>query len=587
MVTPLITADQLAKAYGGTVLFEDATFQIFAGERVAIAGPNGAGKSTLLRILAGREKPDHGTLASQPVTTHWFDQHPTISSAATLGDLLAAERSVPPALAKEKAALDVRISDPALYEKPGYEAVLERYAELEQEINRARCCTRDDLGRHAKDLSGGQKTRIRLVKTLAHARAGDLIVLDEPTNHLDIESIEWLEDWLNAYQGSVLVVAHDRAFLDNVAQRVFEVRQRRIRGFVGNYEDYVKAREEDLDRLRRDHARAQKKFEDAKAVIQQFKQQKRFDGQYASRKKEMVKYAEALDRSPDPVLEKLGFGLAFETTHKSSNEIMRLSGITKSYAGQPVLKGLDFEVTTGDRIGLVGANGSGKTTLLNLVTGRIQKDAGTIRVAPGVKGKFLAQEHDTLNPERTLREEVLDVRPAFEDRDIKALLGRFHFNPDVDLLRYVKSLSGGERQRMMLLKAVLEPINLLILDEPTNHLDLWARDIVIHALNSFHGTLIVVSHDRFLLDATTDKTAILRDGQIHMYPGSFSQARSLHEARYEATSGGNVYRVRKKFTDWTTKTEYAAGAEVEIPQAALDASVSLRNAVRQGWLLPK
>jgi ATP-binding cassette subfamily F protein 3 len=442
----------------------------------------------------------------------------------------------------------------------------------------------DDLTRKATELSGGQKTRIRLARTLMDVRPGDMVVLDEPTNHLDIESIEWLEGWLETFEGTLLVVAHDRAFLDNVARRVFEVTQGHIRTYEGNYEDYVQARDEDLARARRDHAKAEKRMEDTKAVLQQFRKQKRFDGQFASRKKTLAKYEAALDRSPDPVLEKLGFGVRFEAAHKSSDEIMRLSNITKSYDGTAVLGGLDFEVSKGDRIGLVGANGSGKTTLLNLITGRTRPDTGTIRVAPGVKGKFLSQEHDSLEPGRTLREEVLDARGGLEDRDVKALLGRFRFDADIDAGRKVATLSGGERQRMMLLKAILEPINLLIMDEPTNHLDLSARDVVIHAVNSYHGTLLVVSHDRFLLDSVTDKTAVLKDGRVQIHPGSFSEARAADGDGALGTDRTRVYVVRKRFTDWGTQTRYVVNQEVALGEDDLEGSISLRNALRQGWL---
>ncbi|MCA1820164.1 MAG: ATP-binding cassette domain-containing protein, partial [Halobacteriales archaeon] len=356
-------------------------------------------------------------------------------------------------------------------------------------------------------------------------------------------------------------VAHDRAFLDNIAERVFEVSQGHIHCYDGNYEDYVAARDEDLERARRDHEKAQEKMQAAKATIMQFRQQKRFDGQYASRMKALEKYQAALDRTPDPVLEKLGFGLAFDAVEKSGHEVLRLEGLKKSYGEQKVLKGAELELKKGERVGLVGGNGAGKSTLLKVLTGRLKSDAGEIRVAPGAKGTFFSQEHDDLDVRRTLQEEVLDARPGLDERDVKALLGRFRFKPDSDLRRTVGTLSGGERQRMMLLKCILKPSNLLILDEPTNHLDLWARDVVVHALNAYHGTLLVVSHDRFLLDSVTDKTAVLDDGRIQAYDGAFTATRHLHK-RHPAvgaaasTKGMDRYVVKKRFTEWATNTRY-------------------------------
>ncbi|HEX2067054.1 MAG TPA: ATP-binding cassette domain-containing protein, partial [Candidatus Thermoplasmatota archaeon] len=266
MAAPLLLADGLGKSYGGKRLFDDATFRVEAGQKVALVGPNGAGKSTLLRILAGRERADHGSLRVQPVATHWFDQHPVIPAGATVRDLLAAPLPAPAHLQAEWDALEARIADPALYEAPGYEAVLERYAALQQEIRLATQppgdvlanpivqrmgFSDDDLDQAAASLSGGEKTRLFLARTLGPVRAGDLVVLDEPTNHLDVDSIEWLEEWVDGFAGTVLVVAHDRAFLDNVAQRVLEVSAGRITAYTGNYEDYVAARDEDRERQRR------------------------------------------------------------------------------------------------------------------------------------------------------------------------------------------------------------------------------------------------------------------------------------------------------------------------------------------------
>jgi ATP-binding cassette subfamily F protein 3 len=600
VAAPLIVAEGLGKGYGGRTLFDDAGFQVEAGSRVALVGPNGAGKSTLLRILAGREAPDHGSLRLAPVRTHWFDQHPAIPDGATARSLLLGPAEAPPHLQAELAELEARVADPALYEEPGYEAVLERLAAVGREVRLAASAaggglpalagdlgfTEADLDQPAASLSGGEKTRLFLARTLSAARAGDLVVLDEPTNHLDVDSIEWLEEWLQAFEGTALVVAHDRAFLDNVAQRVLEVSQGRITAYDGNYEDYVAAREENLERLRREHEKAEARMQQAKDVILQFRQQKRFDGQYASKMKALEKYAAALDRTPDPVLERLGFGLSFEAVEKSGHEVLRVTGLKKAYDGHEVLKGAELELRKGDRVGLVGGNGQGKSTLLKVLTGRIQKDAGTVRVAPMAKGMFFSQEHDDLDLKRTLHEEILDARPLLDERDCKALLGRFRFNPDVDMTRRVSSLSGGERQRMMLLKCILKPSNLLILDEPTNHLDLWARDVVIHALNAYHGTLLVVSHDRFLLDSVTDQTAVLQDGLVTTYPGSFTATRELHRRR-QAVVAARPYVVRKKFTDWTTNTKYAPDTRVEFTDAQVAGSMTLRNAIQQGWLEPQ
>jgi ATP-binding cassette, subfamily F, member 3 len=597
-MAPLIHAEGLGKGYGGRTLFDDATFVIEPGWKVALVGPNGAGKSTLLRILAGREKADHGSLRLDEVRTHWFDQHPHIPDGATARDIAFAGASAPPHLLAERAELEARIADPALYEAPGYEEVLERFAEVEQMVKAASMAGADpgvarlvaDMGfeeaqldQPADKLSGGEKTRLVLARVLAGAREGDLLVLDEPTNHLDVDAIEWLEGWLQEFNGSVLVVAHDRAFLDNVADHVLEVSQGRITAYTGNYEDYIVAKEEDLERLRRENEKAQDRMQAAKDIILQYRQQKRFDGQYASKMKALEKYQAALDRTPDPVLEKLGFGLSFDSLEKSGHEVLRITGLEKSYGDTKILKGADLELKKGDRVGLVGGNGEGKSTLLKILTGRVKMDAGVVRIAPGAKGMFFSQEHDDLDIKRTLFEEILDARPNLDERDAKALLGRFRFKPDTDISRKVGTLSGGERQRMMLLKCILKPSNLLILDEPTNHLDLWAKDVVIHALNAYHGSLLVVSHDRFLLDSVTDTTAVLEGGKVTTYPGSFTATRDMYRARKEV-SDAEPYVVKKRFTDWTKDARYLAGQTISFTPQQVKESMALRNAISQGWL---
>ena len=588
---PAIEAYGLGKSYGGVTLFEDATFQVEAGRTVALVGANGAGKSTLLRILAGRERADHGTLRVDAARTHVADQHPHVPAGATVASLLLAERPVPPTLARRRGELEARIADPGLYERPGFEAVLEEYAGLERQIKEAvrpegdAQAFLDAAGlpfapdQRADRLSGGERARLLLARTLQAARPGDLVVLDEPTNHLDVDAIEGLEDWVGGFDGTVVVVAHDRVFLDMVADQVLEVARGRITSTLGGYEDHVQARDEALAQARREHRKAAERVEAVKATVVQFRHQKRFDGQYASRMKALEKYRRALEQSPDPVLERLGFALHFEAAAKSSDEMLRIAGLRKAY-GAPVLDGVEMELRKGDRVGLVGANGAGKSTLLRILTGRETKDAGTVHAAPGVKGAFFSQEHDDLDPQRDLHAEVRDARPRLEDRDVKALLGSFRLDTDP---RPVGTLSGGERQRLKLLKCILRPSNLLVLDEPTNHLDLDARDIVVRALNAYPGTLLVASHDRYLLDAVTDTTAVLDEGRLHVYPGTFTETRDRHRRR-QAMKAPVRWVVRKKFTDWTTSTRYRAGDEPLLTDPEVEASITLRNAVANGWL---
>jgi ATP-binding cassette, subfamily F, member 3 len=596
---PLVRVVDADKAYGGRRLFENATFQIEHGEHVAVVGPNGAGKSTLLKILAGRERPDHGLIEmDDSVRAHWFEQHQHFAPETTAREILATQSALSPALANELAAMEARIADPALYEAPGYESVLEEYAALQQ---RAKLETTvmsgledqalvHELGvdqlleRTVAQLSGGQRTRVLLARLLAPVRAGDLVVLDEPTNHLDVETIEWLEHRIQTFDGTLLVVAHDRAFLDNVAERVLEVVGNKITAYPGNYEDYVSLRDQDRERLARERERMEKEAAQARAVIQQFRHQKRFDGQMAARQKVLEKYESALEHTPDPVIEKHTFDLRFDAGSTSTEVIVAVQGVRKTFGSRPVLERVDFDIRKGERIGLVGPNGSGKSTLLKILSGKLPEDDGLVRIPPGVKPAYYSQERDDLDINRTLKEEILVVRPKLDDEDVKALLGRFRFQPGADLHRRVGSLSGGERARIALLKTVLKPANLLLLDEPTNHLDLESRQVLAGALNAFRGAILISSHDRWLLDSVTSKTAVLDRGIMRVLLGSFSHTRGETATAVALDVRRDTYIVREAFKDPSTGAKYGFGQEIQLAPEELDADPVLRRAFNFGRL---
>lgn len=600
MPRPLVRVVDVDKAFGGRRLFEDATFQIEAGEHVAVVGPNGTGKSTLLRILSGRDRPDHGLIElDDTVRAHWFDQHQAFPHETLVREVLATAATLPPQIAAELAELEARIADPDLYTTPGFETVLERYAEVQQ---RAKIATTlegvleknpvlgalgiDDsfLDRPLADLSGGQRTRVLLARLLGQVRAGDLVVLDEPTNHLDVETIEWLEDRIRAYDGTILVVAHDRAFLDAVAERVLEVDHGRVTSYRGNYEDYVAARSENRERAARERERLEREAARAQAVVQQFRHQKRFDGQMAARQKVLEKYQAALEHAPDPIVEKHAFDLRFDAGGGSTQVLVSVQGLRKGFGSRQVLDRADFELVKGERIGLVGPNGSGKTTFLKILTGKMSADDGIIRIPPGVKPAYYSQERDDLDVNRTLREEILIARPKLEDEDVKALLGRFRFQPAADLHRRVGTLSGGERARIALLKTILKPANLLLLDEPTNHLDLESRHVLAGALNAFKGAILVSSHDRWLLDSVTSKTAVLNQGKIHVIPGSFTATRHLTASAKPLEVHRDRYVVKQAFKHWTSGKKYAFGDTVELTPEEVEADSTFRQALTFGRL---
>ncbi|HUR68663.1 MAG TPA: ABC-F family ATP-binding cassette domain-containing protein [Candidatus Thermoplasmatota archaeon] len=598
MARPLLTLEGVAKGRAGRVLFEDVTFELAVGDRAALVGPNGCGKSTLFALLTGREAPDHGGVRLAPHTELVsFDQHPTFGPEETIQQALAAGAQVPPELASELSALEARLADPALYESPEANEVLARYGDVQRDVSRAKVSastdnalvealgfTEADAGRKVASLSGGERTRLFLARTLSKASPGCLLLLDEPTNHLDVETIEWLEEWLQAFDGALLVVAHDRAFLDNVATRTLAFERDTIRAYVGNYEDYEAAKQQDAVLLAARREREAKELDKQKAVIEQFKKQKRFNGQMASRMLHVAKLKAAVDKTPDPLIQKVQMQVGFPESFKSSNDVIRIRGLGKKYGERVLFYGLDLDIRRGERLAIVGPNGAGKTTLLRVLTGKEKKDVGTVEISPGTKGSYFAQGHETITATNTLRQEVLGARPGVSDEDARALLGRFGFRREDDLQRKVSTLSGGERSRIQLLKTILTPSNLLILDEPTNHLDLLSREALAHALNAYTGALVIVSHDRWFLDSVVDKVAVLARKQVKVFAGGFTDARLASQMEDFSNEKPRVFNVKKAFKDFDAGVKHTVGSTLKLTDAELAEKRVYRTALSLGWM---
>jgi ATP-binding cassette subfamily F protein 3 len=596
---PLVEAQNVSKSYAGRTLFEGASFQVEPGERVAFVGPNGSGKSTLLAILAGHLASDTGSVDVAPRTPiAFFTQHAELAPDATVRDALAGG-SVPPEMADELARLEARMADPALYESEEANEVVARYGELQREVALARAAKAgtpddnplfvelgfapEDLDRRVKDLSGGERTRVLLARVL-HEDA-PLLVLDEPTNHLDIEGMEWLEERLLARGGTLLFVSHDRAFVDNLATRVLSIERGGVTSYVGNYSEFERRRDEDAARLMAQREREQKELARQKAVIEQFRHQKRFNGQMASRLTSLSKYRSAIEKTPDPLMQRVQMAVGFPESFKSSNEVVRIRGLGKKVGERILFYGLDLDVNKGERIGLVGANGIGKTTLLRILVGKEPKEIGTVEVAPGVKGAYFGQGAEGLEERRSLRDEVVSARPGLSDEDVRAILGRFGFRGVDDPVRKVGTLSGGERVRLTLLKTIVRPSNLLILDEPTNHLDLESRRELARALNAYQGTLLVVSHDRWFLDSVVDKVAVIARRSCRVFVGDLTDARTQQALGAFANEKPTPYLVKKAFKDFDAGVKHTVGTTLELTDADLEAKRVYRTALSLGWLV--
>jgi len=524
-MTVLQVAD-LRFGYAGDTLFEGVTFSLALGERASLVAPNGAGKSTLLRLIAKEIEPDAGTSVIKRETTfaYYRQSHELSAEGDVLGAFLSGFRDVV-ALREELTKAQHAAASGAEDDLHHLAQLTDRYHlargdELEREVSilaQKLGFTERDLERPVRSLSGGERGRLHLGVVLA--QQPDLLLLDEPTNHLDLDTIAWLEDWLVGYRGAVLVVSHDRAFLDRVCPRTIELGSRGVRVYPLKYSEYAVAREEDLARERALVERQQALIGKTEEFIR-----KNIAGQktkQAQSRRKMLDKLERLERPEDvwQVAEKVAF--RFVPAQRSGDIVLEAKGLGASRGGRQLFEGVDLLVRRGDRIGVVGPNGAGKTTLLKILAGRgASEDEGVVKRGTNLQEGYFDQHLGEVNAELTAVEEIRRVRGDFTVEAARQYLARFRFWGD-DPLRVVSGFSGGERSRLALAKLLLEPRNLLFLDEPTNHLDIPAAEILEEALTGFEGTVILVSHDRRFLETTTTRVVSVRDGAVDVYGGNF------------------------------------------------------------------
>jgi ATP-binding cassette subfamily F protein 3 len=511
--------------FGGDTLFEGVTFTLAIGERAALVAPNGAGKSTLLRIVAGEIEPDAGSAVIKKGTTvgyyrqsHEIDSHGDVLSAllSGYGEVLALREKLAAAqhdaAAGDEDALERLARATDEYQVTGGDAIEHEVAAIAHKLG----FTDADLSRPVESLSGGERGRLRLGVVLA--QKPELLLLDEPTNHLDLDTIGWLESYLATYRGAVLVVSHDRAFLDDTCSQTFELGRKGLRTYPLRYSDYAVAREEDLARERALLERQQDFIDKTQAFIQ-----KNIAGQKTKQAQSRRKMLEKLDRLERPedvwkVAEKMS--VRFAPAARSGDIVLDAKSLGASRGGRVLFDGVELLIRRGERIGVVGPNGSGKTTLLNIIAGKSTTDQGSVKRGTNLQEGYFDQHLGEVNPANTAVEEVRSVRGDFTVEKAREYLARFRFWGDAPL-RSVSGYSGGERSRLALAKLLLEPRNLLFLDEPTNHLDIPAAEILEEALVSFEGTVVLVSHDRRFLENVATRIVSVRDGKVDVYNGGF------------------------------------------------------------------
>jgi ATP-binding cassette subfamily F protein 3 len=533
----LMSVGGLGKHYGAELIFENINFQVARGDKVALVGVNGAGKSTLLKIIGGIETPDAGQVAmARGLRVAYLAQEVRFSGDRTLWQEMEEALKALAALRDEISALEPVIADTAA---PGWEQAMERYGELtarfehmggyevEPRIKR----TLQGLGFHESQyhqrvaqFSGGQKTRAALAATLLSDP--DLLLLDEPTNHLDMHALEWLEQFLRNWDGTLIVISHDRYFLDRVTKRTLEIAFGKLEDYPAPYNKYLELKAERMERRLKEFQAQQEFIAKTEEFIRRYKA-----GQRAREAKGREKRLERLkrDHGLERPKEQAKLRLFLDSRLRSGELVLALDGLVIGFPGDKrhesdprvLLRADGLEIHRGDRVALLGPNGAGKTTLLRTLIDELKPLQGAPRLGHKVHIGYYAQGHDVLNWDATVLEELTRVSPTLGEPAARNLLGRFLFSGD-DVFKRVGDLSGGERSRVALAQLTLLPGNLLILDEPTNHLDIGAREALEGVLKEYPGSILFVSHDRYFIDAIADKVWNVENGRVREYIGGYS-----------------------------------------------------------------
>ncbi len=567
----VLSARDISKSYGTDIITEDVSFGVEKGDRIGIVGPNGCGKSTLLNIIAGDLEPSSGniyirsdqTLGYLRQRNHFFGGGTVIGEAQkTFEHFFRMEREIE--------ELQAKISD---HTRPDFERCLTEYTALIEEyekqggytykselsaVLRAMGFSDEDQQKKADVLSGGERTRLALACMLL--RKPDILILDEPTNHLDLRMLAWLENYLRGYQGTLLVVSHDRYFLDRIVTRIFDMSGGTLNAYTGNYSEFLVKKEERMEALRREYEKQQAEIARQEDMIRRFRQHgtEHLAKRARSREKRLA-HIELIEK-PEEAQSRMKLG--FEQNFKSGGEVLICEDLSKSFGVRQLFSGVSMDVRKGEKVCIIGDNGTGKTTLLRILMGEEMADKGYLKVGYNVDFGYYDQGQRLLDDNETVLGEMKNTYHLYTDTEMRSLLGRFLFKGD-DVFKLVGDLSGGEKAKLSLLKLMLSGANTLVLDEPTNHLDIESREVVEDALMEFGGTLIIVSHDRYLLTRIPDRILELTDSGMIEYKGNFEYYLEKTSPQQEGSSEVSERGPSDKASDTGRTLELVRASEAD------------------------
>ncbi len=525
----VLACNNISKSFGIDEIIKNASFNIEEREKAAIVGINGAGKTTLLRIIMGEYQADSGeVIIAKDRTIGYLAQHQKLSGDNTIYDeLLSVKRDIIELEQK------IRWLELEMHSKEGVEleTVMEAYSKSTHQFElqngyayksevvgvlKGLGFDESDFEKKMNTLSGGQKTRVALGRLLLSKP--DIIMLDEPTNHLDMNSIAWLENYLVNYDGSVIIVAHDRYFLDKVVTKVIEVERGTVSVFSGNYSDYAAKKKQLMDAKLKEYYNQQRDIKHQEEVIAKLKSFNREKSiKRAESREKLLDKIEVIDK---PVTEQETMHFKLEPAKESGNDVLSVEGLSKAFGGNRLFDNVSFEIKKGEKVALIGNNGTGKTTILKIINHIIDADAGKVKLGANVEIGYYDQEHNVLHMDKTAFDEIGDAYPDMTNTQIRNMLACFLFTGD-DVFKKISDLSGGERGRVSLAKLMLSNANFLILDEPTNHLDIMSKEILESALNRYTGTVLYVSHDRYFINKTAGRIIELSANTVTNYIGNY------------------------------------------------------------------